>query len=103
MSDGKFHQFRPPLYHVAQRPEAGRRERDGQGENAKASRNGPAQRRSTQGASEQKGWDAYRKWLSSVSGKAKSERVPVDASIYSWKGYQNWADRVRQSWKSEDS
>jgi hypothetical protein len=53
-------------------------------------------------ASEKRGWDAYRKWLSTVSGKAPTERAPVDNSIYSWKGYHNWADRVKQSWKPDE-
>ena len=53
--------------------------------------------------SEQKGWEAYRKWLTSVSGRPTTERTPIDRSIYSWKGYHSWADRVRQSWdKDED-
>lgn len=91
MSDGKPHQFRPPLYHSEPGADNGRRD-------ASVQRDRPAQQ-----LREQKGWDAYRKWLSSVSGnKPQSERAPVDASIYSWKGYHNWADRVRQSWKAEE-
>lgn len=78
MSDTKPHQFRPPLYH----------------KEGKA--NGDAGR-------EQQGWDAYRKWLSSMNGKSKGPRAPIDHSVYSWKGYHSWADRVRQAWKSEES
>lgn len=52
---------------------------------------------------EQEGWDAYRKWLKSMGGKQRSRRAPIDHSVYSWKGYQSWADRVRQSWDPEDS
>lgn len=86
MSEAKSHQFRPPLY------------------NGEQSEGGDARNSADEVArNEQKGWDAYRKWLASVSGKAPSERAPVDNSIYSWKGYHNWADRVRQSWKSEDN
>lgn len=88
MSETKTHQFRPPLYHN----DASRTD---------AVRKSPAV--SHERASEQKGWDAYRKWLSTVSGKSPGERTPVDNSIYSWKGYHNWADRVKQSWKPEDS
>ena len=47
--------------------------------------------------------DAYRKWLSSMNGKAPTRRVPIDHSVYSWKGYHSWADRVRQTWKPEDN
>ena len=93
MSDQKSHQFKPPLYH--QGPGSSRKN------GGKAAANGDAG--NGDAGNEQKGWDAYRKWLSSVNGKARSERAPVDHSIYSWKGYHNWADRIRQSWKSEDS
>jgi hypothetical protein len=85
MSDAKSHQFRPPLY----------RRSSGDGSNGGQPGSGTR--------NEQQGWEAYRKWLSSVNGKAKAERVPLDHSIYSWKGYQNWADRVRQTWKSDDN
>ena len=54
------------------------------------------------GTGERKGWEAYRKWLSTVSGKSPGERAPLDTSIYSWKGYHTWADRVKQSWKPEE-
>jgi len=86
MSDGKSREFRPPLYHAESRSEGSRHNVS-----------------TAQQATEQKGWDAYRKWLSSVSGKAPSDRAPLDASIYSWKGYHNWADRIRQAWKAEDN
>ena len=77
MSDSKSHQFRPPLYH---------RE------------NGDAKPSQTEGGNrEQQGWDAYRKWLTSMNG------APIDHSIYSWKGYHSWADRVRQTWKPEEN
>lgn len=85
MSDFKSHQFRPPLY----RDEATRTGRVRKPEAAPQGR-------------EQQGWDAYRKWLSTVSGKAPAERAPLDHSIYSWKGYQSWADKVKQSWKPEE-
>lgn len=52
-------------------------------------------------APEQRGWDAYRKWLSRVATKPTAERTPLDHSIYSWRGYQTWADKVRQNWKPE--
>jgi hypothetical protein len=74
MSDSKSHQFRPPLY----QPD-------------------------TDDVREQEGWDAYRKWMKSVGGKQRSRRAPVDHSVYSWKGYQSWADRVRQSWEPEEN
>jgi hypothetical protein len=75
MSEHKSRQFRPPLV------------KDGATE---APRSG-----------EENGWDAYRKWLSRVSTKPSGERAPLDHSIYSWRGYHTWADKIRQNWKSE--
>ena len=74
MSDHKPHQFRPALF----------------------PKEGAADRKAT---NEQHGWDAYRKWLSRVNTKTTSERAPLDHSIYSWRGYHTWADKVRQNWK----
>jgi hypothetical protein len=79
MSEQKSRQFRPPLY------------QDGQ----------PTAEPRSSAASEQHGWDAYRKWLSRVSTKPTGERAPLDHSIYSWRGYHTWADKVRQNWKGE--
>jgi hypothetical protein len=87
MSESKPHQFKPPLYHD---------ETASGGSSAKPAAIAPAR------ANERKGWEAYRKWLSTVSGRPASERAPLDNSIYSWKGYHTWADRVKQSWKPED-
>jgi hypothetical protein len=84
MSDDKPHQFRPPLYH--------------QNGNATNTKKGTV----AGAGAEQNGWDAYRKWLSRVSKKpAAAERTPLDHSIYSWRGYHTWADKIRQTWKSE--
>ncbi len=47
------------------------------------------------------GWEAYRRWLSRVQSPAGS-RVPLDTTLYTWKGYRNWADQIRREWKTED-
>ena len=52
---------------------------------------------------EQQGWDAYRKWLKTMNRRPEARRAPIDHSVYSWKGYNSWADRVRQSWKAEEN
>ena len=90
VSETKPHQFRPPLYHK----EGGRESNATRGSGRDS--NGDSRR-------EQQGWDAYRKWLSSMNGQPKSRRAPIDHSVYSWKGYHSWADRVRQACDSEDS
>jgi len=51
---------------------------------------------------EQQGWEAYRKWLSRVSMQP-ARRSSRDVSIYSWRGYNNWADKVRRNWESDES
>ena len=78
MSEQKSHQFRPALFPESSTTDAPRG-----------------------GANEQHGWDAYRKWLSRVSTKPTGERAPLDHSIYSWRGYHTWADKIRQNWKGE--
>lgn len=45
-------------------------------------------------------WASYRRWLAR-DGAAPVRRAPAERSVYSWKGYQNWADRVRQAWKPD--
>ena len=77
MSEHKPHQFRPALY----------------AKESTVAEEAPA------AGNEQNGWDAYRKWLSRVSAKPTGERAPLDHSIYSWRGYHTWADKIRQNWK----
>jgi hypothetical protein len=45
-------------------------------------------------------WDAYRRWLSRVNLPDK-RRTSMDPSLYTWKGYRSWADKVRRDWSSE--
>ena len=30
--------------------------------------------------------------------QSAAERTPLDRSIYSWRGYHTWADKIRRSW-----
>jgi hypothetical protein len=46
-------------------------------------------------------WDTYRRWLTRVQAPG-SGRVPLDPSLYTWKGYRSWSDKVRRDWKPED-
>ena len=78
MSEHKPHQFRPALY---------------------SKESSVAEEAPAPSGSDQSGWDAYRKWLSRVSTKPTGERAPLDHSIYSWRGYHTWADKIRQNWK----
>lgn len=47
------------------------------------------------------GWEAYRRWLTRVQVPG-GRRAPLDPSIYTWKGYRNWSDRVRRDWKPDE-
>ena len=44
-------------------------------------------------------WDAYRNWLSRAPAPTSRTRIAADASVYTWKGYRSWADKVKRSWR----
>jgi len=92
MSEQKNHQFRPALY---EGDVSGKVRPNG---TARATRSAATSDRCI---SEQQGWEAYRKWLSQVNTQP-AQRSSLDASIYSWRGYNNWADKVRQAWKADE-
>jgi hypothetical protein len=88
MTDRKTYSFRPPLYH-----DSSPRKNRGCGDKST----------DPEPSAEQRGWDAYRKWLSRVGARPARERSPIDHSLYSWKGYNSWADKIKETWKSEDT
>ena len=45
------------------------------------------------------GWHAYRKWL--AADGVRTRRPEPNPSLYSWKGYQSWADKIRRSWDTD--
>ena len=47
------------------------------------------------------GLEAYRRWLTRVQTPG-SRRAPLDVSLYTWKGYRQWSDKVRRDWKAEE-
>jgi hypothetical protein len=47
------------------------------------------------------GWDAYRRWLSRMQLPDK-RRIAMDPALYTWKGYRNWAEKVRRDWTPEE-
>lgn len=63
-------------------------------------RNGTAPAPATD-AKEAPGWDSYRRWLSRVQLPDK-RRTAMDPSLYTWKGYRSWAEKVRRDWTPED-
>lgn len=103
MSETKPHQFRPPLYHRERDVDTKDSGRESNGRRREPNGNGNGRNSNGDAMREQQGWDAYRKWLSSMNGQPRSRRAPIDHSVYSWKGYHSWADRVRQAWKPEEN
>ena len=53
-------------------------------------------------ANDADGWQQYRHWISKAP-TPKSRRSGIDPSLYSWKGYRDWADQVRRNWAKESS
>lgn len=45
--------------------------------------------------------DSYRRWLNRVQ-VSERKRSPVDPSLYTWKGYRNWSDKIRRGWKHDE-
>lgn len=88
MSESRTRRFRPPLYY-------------GDGSAPAAERADTERSRRKPG--DETGWDAYRKWLSTVGKRERPSRTPLDRSVYSWKGYHSWADRIKEQWKADDS
>lgn len=46
------------------------------------------------------GWAAYRNWMSRVSHSG-SRQIHADSSIYTWKGYKDWAEKVKRNWEAD--
>lgn len=46
-------------------------------------------------------WEAYRRWLSRVQLPDR-RRIAMDPSLYTWKGYRSWAEKVRRDWTPEE-
>lgn len=46
-------------------------------------------------------WQAYRKWLAGGTSSPRSRRPRGETSLYSWKGYHSWAEKIRRSWDNE--
>jgi hypothetical protein len=80
MDKSKPNQIRPPLAQALRRPAAD-----------------PI----TPRTEAEDGWEAYRKWLAGHAGPPRSRRPRGDASLYSWKGYHSWAEKIRRSWDND--
>ena len=48
-------------------------------------------------ANDADGWQQYRRWISKAPAP-KGRRVGIDPSLYTWKGYRNWSEKVKRDW-----
>lgn len=48
-------------------------------------------------ANDADGWQQYRHWISKAPAP-KNRRSSIDPSLYSWKGYRDWSDKVKRNW-----
>lgn len=46
------------------------------------------------------GWQQYRRWISKAPAPRR-RRNGLDPSLYTWKGYRDWAKQVKRNWSSE--
>ncbi len=46
------------------------------------------------------GWQQYRRWVSRAPAP-KIGRSGPDASLYTWKGYRSWSDKVRRGMRDD--
>ena len=51
-------------------------------------------------ANDADGWQQYRRWISKAPAP-RGRRSGIDPSLYTWKGYRNWTEKVKRDW-SED-
>jgi hypothetical protein len=54
-------------------------------------------------ANDSDGWQQYRRWVSRAPAPT-GRHAGVDPSVYTWKGYREWSDKVKRNWiKDPDS
>jgi hypothetical protein len=62
-------------------------------ENGSVANNEPA-------ANDADGWHHYRQWISKAPAPS-TKRSGIDPSLYSWRGYRDWTDKVRRNWSND--
>lgn len=48
-------------------------------------------------AAESDGWSQYRKWISKAPAP-RGRRTGIDPTLYTWRGYRNWAEQIKRKW-----
>lgn len=48
-------------------------------------------------AADTDGWSQYRKWISKAPAP-RGRRTGIDPTLYTWRGYRNWAEQIKRKW-----
>ena len=51
-------------------------------------------------ANDADGWQQYRRWISKAPAPG-GRRAGIDPSLYTWKGYRDWSDKVKRNWTKD--
>ena len=51
-------------------------------------------------ANDANGWQQYREWISKAPAP-RGRRVGIDPSLYTWKGYRSWSEKVKRDWSPD--
>jgi hypothetical protein len=52
-------------------------------------------------ANDADGWQQYRRWISKAPAP-RSRRSGLDPSLYTWKGYRSWSEKVKRNWTDDE-
>ncbi|HNP37519.1 MAG TPA: hypothetical protein PKK10_16855 [Woeseiaceae bacterium] len=55
----------------------------------------------TPAANDADGWQQYRRWISKAPAP-RARRGGMDPSLYTWKGYRSWSEKVKRNWSDDD-
>jgi hypothetical protein len=51
-------------------------------------------------ANDADGWQQYRRWITKAPAP-RGRRVGIDPSLYTWKGYRTWSEKIKRNWSDE--
>jgi hypothetical protein len=52
-------------------------------------------------ANDADGWQQYRRWISKAPAP-RGRRSGLDPSLYTWKGYRSWSEKVKRNWNDDE-
>lgn len=51
-------------------------------------------------ANDADGWQQYRQWITKAPAP-RSRRAGIDPTLYTWKGYRNWSEKIKRNWQPD--